>query len=206
MRLALLAGLLLVLLLGTLFVWKGLYPFLARQAPVVSEVLVLEGWLVDDLLSQATDWARTNGVRKIYTTGGPLPVGSHLSEWKTYAEMTKARLEALEMQERFEIIAVPAGKVRRGRTRESARALQAAMGLKRGAFNLVSEGPHMRRSGRAFQGAFGDGVEVGCVALVPVEYDGGDWWSCSEGVRGVMGETIAYGVDLFSGEGSASGE
>jgi len=201
LRSALLAGLLLAFLLMGLFVWKGLYPFLARQAPVSSEVLVLEGWLVDDLLLQATGWASSNGVKKIYTTGGPLPMGSHLSEWKSYAEMTKARLEAMGMQEHFEIIAVPAGKVRRGRTRESARALQTAMGLKRGAFNLASAGPHMRRSGRAFQGAFGDGVEVGCVALVPVEYDEGDWWSCSEGVRGVMGETIAYGVDLFSGGG-----
>jgi len=195
-----------VLLLGTLFVWKGLYPFLARQAPVSSEVLVLEGWLVDDLLVQATGWARSNGVKRIYTTGGPLPLGSYLSEWKTYAEMTKARLKAMGMQEHFEIIAVPAKKVRRGRTRESARALQAAMGLKRGAFNLASAGPHMRRSGRAFQGAFGDGVEVGCVALTPMGYDGGDWWSCSEGVRGVVGETIAYGVDLLPGRGNDGGE
>jgi len=188
-------------LLGGLFVWKGLYPFLARQAPVTSEVLVMEGWMTDDLLAQATDWARTNGVTTIYTTGGPLTMGSYLTEWKTYAEMTQARLEALGMQEQFEIIAAPAKKVRRGRTRESARALQEKTALTRGAFTLVSEGPHTRRSWRAFQDAFGDGVEVGSLALVPVEYGRGDWWSCSEGVRSVIAETIAYSIDLFSGSG-----
>lgn len=198
----LLAVLLLAVLLGGLFVWKGLYPFLARQAPVKSEVLVMEGWLADDLLVQATDWARTNGVTTIYTTGGPLAVGSYLVEWKSYAEMTQARLEALGMQERFQIIAAPANKVRRGRTRESARALQEKTALTRGAFTLASEGPHTRRSWRAFQDAFGDGVEVGTLALVPVEYDSDDWWSCSEGVRSVLAETIAYSLDVIAGGGN----
>ncbi len=155
--------------------------------------------MTDDLLGQAMAWAGTNGVTTIYTTGGPLAVGGYLSKWKTYAEMTKARLEAMGMQERFRIIAAPAQRVRRGRTRESARALKEKTALTRGEFNLVSEGPHMRRSWRAFQAAFGDGVEVGSVALTPVEYGASDWWSCSEGARGVVGETIAYTADLFSG-------
>jgi len=195
------AGLLVGVLLAGLFVWKGLYPFLARQAPVKSEVLVIEGWMPDAVLAQAMTWARTNGVTTIYTTGGPLATGSYLVQWKTYADMTQARLKALGMDERYQIISVPAEKVRRGRTRESARALKKETALSRGEFNLVSEGPHTRRSWRAFQAAFGDGVEVGSIALLPVEYDRSDWWSCSEGVRGVLGETIAYGVDLFSGGG-----
>jgi DUF218 domain-containing protein len=199
LRLLLWMGLLLAVLLAGLFVWKGLYPFLARQAPVRSEVLVIEGWLPDELLGQAMTWAGTHGVTTIYTTGGPLATGSYLVEWKTYAEMTRARLKALGMDERYQLIAVPAEKVRRGRTRESARALQDATALTRGEFNLISQGPHTRRSWRAFQAAFGDGVEVGSVALTPMAYDGRDWWSCSEGVRGVIGETIAIFVDLWPG-------
>ena len=179
--------------------WALLYPFLARQAPVASDVAVIEGWMKDDLLSQAVGWAESNGVRKIYTTGGPIELGSWLAEWKNYAELAKARLEKKGLGERFEIVAVPAEKVRRGRTRESARALKAAMGMERGAFTLISEGPHTRRSWRSFQSVFGDGVEVGCHALTPVEYDGTDWWSCSEGVRAVIAETIAYGYDVAAG-------
>jgi hypothetical protein len=197
---------LLVLAIAVAWGWKGLYPFLARQAPVESEILVVEGWLTDDLLAQAADWAATNGVKKIYATGGPIEQGSYLASWKTYAEMTKARLEKLELSKQFELVAAPAEKVRRGRTRESARALKAALGMERGAFNLASDGPHMRRSWRAFQAEFGDGVEVGCVALTPGEYDESDWWSCSEGVRAVMAETIAYGYALLPGGAPRSGE
>ena len=194
-------GLGLVLLAaGAGFVWATLYPFLARQAPVPAETLVVEGWVSDDLLVQAAGWAESNGVKKIVATGGPLEIGSFLAEWKTYAEMTRARMEALGLGERFELAAVPAEKVRRGRTRESARALRAA-GAAAGAFNVASEGPHARRSWRAFRDEFAGQAEVGSVALAPAEYDGTDWWRCSEGVRAVVSEAVAYGYDMLAGSG-----
>lgn len=193
-------GLLLFLLLGALAVagWR-LYPFLARQAPVDSDLLVIEGWLSDDALAQAAAWAASNHVERIYTTGGPLETGSYLVDWKTYADMTKARLVKLGYAKEFDLVSVPADKVRRGRTRESARALKAVLPLERGALNLASVGPHTRRSWRAFQDVFGDGVEVGSLALTPEEYDAHDWWTCSEGVRNVLSETIAYAYDLLPG-------
>ena len=193
-------GFLLLLLLGALAVagWR-LYPFLARQAPVKSDILVIEGWMPDELLAQAAGWASSNGVERIYTTGGPLETGSYLVEWKTYADMTKARLVKLGYAKEFDLIAAPAENVRRGRTREAARALKATLHLDRGAINLVSVGPHTRRSWRAFQDVLGDGVEVGSLALTPVEYNARDWWTCSEGVRNVLSETIAYAYDLLPG-------
>ena len=192
-------GLGLVLLAaGAGFVWATLYPFLARQAPVAAETLVVEGWVSDDLLVQAAGWAGSNGVKKIVATGGPIEIGSFLAEWKTYAEMTRARMEALGLGAKFELAAVPAEKVRRGRTRESARALRAA-GAVAGAFNVASEGPHARRSWRAFRDEFAGQAEVGSVALTPTEYDGTDWWRCSEGVRSVISEAVAYGYDVLPG-------
>ena len=192
-------GLGLVLLAaGAGFVWATLYPFLARQAPVAAETLVVEGWVSDDLLVQAAGWAGSNGVKKIVATGGPIEIGSFLAEWKTYAEMTRARMEALGLGAKFELAAVPAEKVRRGRTRESARALKAA-GAAAGAFNVASEGPHARRSWRAFRDAFAGQAAVGSVALTPTEYDGMDWWRCSEGVRSVISEAVAYGYDVLPG-------
>ena len=194
-------GLGLVLLAaGAGFVWATLYPFLARQAPVPAETLVVEGWVSDDLLVQAAGWAESNGVKKIVATGGPLETGSYLAEWKTYAEMTRARMDALGLGAKFELAAVPAEKVRRGRTRESARALRAA-GAAAGAFNVASEGPHARRSWRAFRDEFAGQAEVGSVALAPAEYDGTDWWRCSEGVRAVVSEAVAYGYDMLAGSG-----
>lgn len=194
-------GLLLMVLVGlALTVWMEAYPFLARQAPVAAETLVVEGWVSDDLLVQAAGWAESNGVKKIVATGGPLEIGSFLAEWKTYAEMTRARMEALGLGEKFELAAVPAEKVQRGRTRESARALRAA-GAAAGAFNVASEGPHARRSWRAFRAEFAGQAEVGCVALTPTEYGGTDWWRCSEGVRAVVSEAVAYGYDVLAGSG-----
>lgn len=190
------AGLVLVLVLAGLWIRFGLYGFLARQAPVGSPILVVEGWMPDGVLQQAVEWAETNGVVRIIATGGPVATGSWLAEWNTYAEMTRARLEAMGAADRFEVTAVPAPKVRRGRTRESARALKEALGMEAGAFNLASEGLHTRRSWRAFQSVFGEGTAVGSVALTPEEYDGSDWWTCSEGVRAMVGETVAYLHDL----------
>jgi hypothetical protein len=193
--------LVLMLLLGLAFTaWMEAYPFLARQAPVPAEVLVIEGWVGDDLLAQAAGWAESNGVTKIVATGGPIELGSYLASFRTYAEMTRARMEALGLGAKFELAAVPAEKVRRGRTRESARALRAA-GAAAGAFNVASEGPHARRSWRAFRDVFGDGAEVGSVALEPTAYGRADWWRCSEGVRAVIGEAIAYAYDVLPGGG-----
>ena len=194
-------GLGLVLLAaGAGFVWATLYPFLARQAPVPAETLVVEGWVSDDLLAQAAGWAESNGVKRIVATGGPIELGSYLASFRTYAEMTRARMEALGLGAKFELAAVPAEKVRRGRTRESARALKAA-GAAAGAFNVASEGPHARRSWRAFRDEFAGQAEVGSVALTPVAYGGEDWWTCSEGVRAVISEAIAYAYDVLPGGG-----
>ena len=191
---------LLMLLAGLAFTaWREAYPFLARQAPVPAEVLVVEGWVSDELLLQAAGWAESNGVAVLVATGGPVELGSYLTKWKTYAEMTKARMAKLGLGERFELAAVPAEKVRRDRTRESARALRAAMGAELGAFNLASEGPHARRSWRAFRDEFAGQAAVGSVALQPTAYDDGDWWKCSEGVRAVISEAIAYAYDLLLG-------
>ena len=193
-------GLLLALALGAAVGARfGWYPFLARHAPVPADLLVVEGWLSDDLLRQAAGWAESNGVRKIVATGGPLETGSPLVEWRTGAEMTKARLERLGLGDRFELAAAPAERVRRDRTRESARALKAALGPEeRKAFNVASAGPHARRSWRAFRGEFGAESAVGSVALTPVEYAGDDWWTCSEGVRSVVDETVAWLYDALA--------
>ncbi len=198
-RIGLVVGWALLLIVAVLWGRGAAYDWLARQSPVESPLLVVEGWLSDDLLRQATGWAESNHVRAIYSTGGPIETGSWLAPWNTVAEMTKARLEAMGLGETFELSAVPSGGVRRGRTRESARALQAELGSEFSAFNLASEGPHTRRSWRAFREVFGPEVQVGSIALTPVEYDGRDWWTCSEGVRSVIGEAIAYGYDLLAG-------
>jgi hypothetical protein len=59
-------------------------------------------------------------------------------------------------------------------------------------FNIATVGPHARRSWLLFRRAFGGTVELGIVALKDPMYDPQHWWRTSEGVREVLGESIAY--------------
>ena len=192
-------GAVLLLVAGVLWGQWAAYGLLARTDPVAAEVLVVEGWMVDRRLELAAEWAEANGVRMLVATGGPVELGSHLTEWGTYAEMTLERMRRMGLDGRFELAAAPAERVRRARTRESARALRASGLLEGRAFNVASEGPHTRRSWRAFRDAFAGYAEVGSVALPPSEYGESDWWTCSDGVRSVVGEWIAYLYDLGKG-------
>jgi hypothetical protein len=58
--------------------------------------------------------------------------------------------------------------------------------------NVVTEDVHARRSRLLFQEAFGPGVKVGIVAVPNPDYDARHWWRYSEGVREIIGESIAY--------------
>ena len=58
--------------------------------------------------------------------------------------------------------------------------------------HLISTGPHGRRSRMLFQKALGDEYQVGVTCIEEYNYDRDDWFTCSEGVRTVLGEFIAY--------------
>ena len=60
-------------------------------------------------------------------------------------------------------------------------------------FDIVTQGPHARRSRLLYEKAFGGDVEVGVIATEDPKYDPAHWWRSSEGVREVMSEAIAYG-------------
>jgi len=57
---------------------------------------------------------------------------------------------------------------------------------------LITEGLHARRSRLMFQRALGKQVQVGVSAIGGRDYDPEHWWRYSAGVRGVIGETVAY--------------
>ncbi len=77
-------------------------------------------------------------------------------------------------------------------------------GLAVTSFNVLTEGAHARRTRMLFQKAFGDGVAVGIVAVPDPDYDAAHWWHYSEGVREVIGESIAwlYAAFLFHPDAS----
>jgi len=180
----------LILLMGT----SGANAFLSKSAPLQSNVLVVEGWLPDYALLKAVDIYYEEGYTHIITTGGPLPIGSYLKEYKDYAYLAKSSLLKMGMKEE-QVIAVNSAEVKRDRTYHSALALKEWMKINMKevkTLNLASLGPHTRRSHLLYEKAFGESMEVGAIAIEPKDYDPQRWYSSSAGVRTTINELIGY--------------
>ena len=199
-RLAKAALVLLVLAALLIGFVAGLYPFLSPNHPAEdSTTLVIEGWLADAPLEEALAWADAHNIKTLYLTGGPIETGSWLAPWRTYPEMTAARLEAMGLADRYDIHPVPAPKTRKDRTFISAVALRDALGTNAPAsMTLASEAPHLRRSALLFRRAFGERTRIGTLPLTPTDFDAHDWWHSSAGVRTLLSEAIAYPYALLS--------
>jgi hypothetical protein len=204
-------GLLLLLAGGLLAIGavRKAHSFLAINDPVAGGALVVEGWAPDYALEQAITEFRRHPYTRIYVVGVPLERGAPLSEYKTYAELSAATLLKLGLN-RDSVQAVPAPPVRQDRTYASALALKKWLqehNAMPAEFNLISLGPHARRSRLLFEKAFGGDVRVGIIALEDQDYDPQHWWKSSQGVRAVTDELTAYAYArlLFHPSGNRSG-
>lgn len=177
---------------------SGIYGFLAPVAPCGdAETMVIEGWLDDQSLGRAMRVFEEKGYDRIITTGGPHFFAADLMPYKNYAETTKFRLLKMNVPEE-KIICVPAPDCRRNRTFTAGKAIRPVLkanGITE--FDLISGGPHARRSRMLFRKALPE-CEVGVIAIEPSEYNEKDWWTCSAGVRAIINELTAYGYALLS--------
>jgi uncharacterized SAM-binding protein YcdF (DUF218 family) len=173
---------------------RGAYPFLALNDPKPGGVLVVEGWAPDFALEAAIAEAKQYSYEKVFVTGGPIESGEPLSEYKTYAERGTATLLALGMSTNL-VQAVPAPRVRQDRTYSCALALKKWAndhGRQFTRVNLLTVGPHARRSRLLFEKALGRELPIGVIAVPEPDYDTRHWWRSSNGFRSVTGEAIAY--------------
>jgi len=91
--------------------------------------------------------------------------------------------------------AVPSRETLKDRTYTSALAVKKWLEQNNAAaakVDVLTLGPHGRRSQLLFERALGDKVSVGIISIADEEYDAKHWWHTSEGVREVISETIAY--------------
>jgi uncharacterized SAM-binding protein YcdF (DUF218 family) len=184
---------LIVAALATLAV-RGIHPFLAVNEPMPGGLLVVEGWASDYALAAAVAEFNRNHYDKVYVTGGPLDAGSALVAYRTWAELGTSSLLKLGLSTNL-VQAVPAPQVRQDRTYASACSLRDWLREHHVAptkVHLLTEGAHARRSRLLFERALGRGFVVGVTAMPVRDYDPEHWWRSSAGVRGVMGETLAY--------------
>lgn len=177
-----------------IFTITHIHPFLAVNSPIKADVLVVEGWLPDYALKQALTEFENGSYNKIATTGGPLPRGYYLAEYKTFAELSAATLKALGL-EKEKLVAVPAPEVIKDRTFASAvtfRQWLSHSNLNVQSINLYTFDVHTRRSWLIFKKVLAPKIKTGAIAAKTRDYQPDKWWVSSEGVRLVISEVIAY--------------
>ncbi len=67
-----------------------------------------------------------------------------------------------------------------------------AQGLRTASIDVITLGPHARRSRLLYEKALGDNVKVGVIAIEDFRIDPDRWWRTSEGARSVISEAIGY--------------
>ena len=172
-----------------------IYPFFAITQRVESRLLVVEGWVDAHAIKVAAEEFRGGGIDRVFSTGGPVEgIGGYINDYSTAASVGAGRLRQAGVPA-DKVQMVPSRVSARDRTYSSAVALRKWCGENKvplTAVNVLTEDVHARRTRLLFQMALGPDVKVGIIAVPNVDYDAARWWRYSEGVRAVIGETIAY--------------
>jgi len=174
---------------------SSVHPFLAVTQRVNARVLVVEGWVPEYAIRAAANEFTSGGDERIYTTGGPVEgSGGYTNDYNTAASLGASRLRKAGIPE-ASIQMVPSRVMSRDRTYSSAVALRNWLREHRvpvANINVMTVDVHARRTRLLFNEAFGGKVTVGIIAVPSPDYDPKRWWRYSEGVREVIGESIAY--------------
>jgi uncharacterized SAM-binding protein YcdF (DUF218 family) len=173
---------------------RGACDFLTVQESAPGGVLVVEGWLAPPDVTEALAEFRRHPYLGLYVTGGPIEQGSPVDAYGTYAVLTADVLRRAGADEAT-LHAVPAPAVAKDRTYGMAQALKKELvknGVATTQLNVVTSGPHARRSRLLYQRVFGPQTRVGMLALPCRNFDSARWWMTSDGFRTVTGELIAY--------------
>ena len=174
------------LFLFTGAIWEA-YPFLAVSHPVGGDVLILEGWVPTYTLDQAATAFRNGHYRKLLIIRS-FDVDNHSSK-----SIVKTLLRHGLPSEALEMVYHPAP--RKDRTYHMALAARDWLAEHEApvkAIDVVTLGPHARRSRLTFEKAFGNTTAVGVIALDDETYDPHHWWRTSEGVGETLGEAIKW--------------
>lgn len=188
---------LVILVIGIGMAWAGIrfiHPFLAVTNRTNGELLVVEAWVPRYTLTEAVKVYKSGGYGKMIASGCSRPDDLDGRTTLSPAEAAAIQLERFGMDS-GSVVAVPCGIEERDRTYNTALAVKEWIrqsGKTVTSIDVVTLGPHARRSRLLFQKAFGDNLKVGVIAIEDRSYDSAHWWKSSEGVRQVIGEGIAY--------------
>jgi len=166
--------------------------FLAVNEPVNGEYLAVEGWMPAFAYRRAAELYRSRGYLKVIAVGA-VP-DSEVSNGTPREFAAVGSLVAAGIPESA-IVQAMGGQVHQDRTFHSAlnvRKWLRSEGIESARIDVLTLGAHARRSRLMFAAALGPQVQVGVIAVPDPRFDLAHWWRTSEGVRSVIGETIAY--------------
>ena len=171
-----------------------MHPFLAVTGRAPSQMLVVEGWTPGYVLERVVEEYQHGGYSQVITTGGYTKEGWLTQSNRTYADYSATWLPRLGIPAEL-VHSVPCLTQQNDRTYHCALEVRQwcqTNGISAKSINVVTLGVHAWRSRLIYQGVFGSRVQVGIISIENREYDPSHWWRSSEGVREVLGETIAY--------------
>jgi hypothetical protein len=184
-----------VALFATCEVFWNVYPFLAVTHRMNANILVVEGWIQRYAIRAAAAEFNSGSYERIFTTGGPENgSGGYVNDYQTSASVAAESLKKLGIPDEV-IQMAPSRVIGRDRTYSSAIALRKCFrenNIPVHGINVLTEDCHARRTELLYQKALGKNVEVGIIAVANPDYNPKYWWRYSDGVREVIGESIAY--------------
>jgi uncharacterized SAM-binding protein YcdF (DUF218 family) len=173
----------------------NLQPFLAETHRVNTDILVVEGWIHEYAIRAAVEEFRRGPYKRIFTTGGPvIGIGHYVNDYQTSASVGADLLKNAGVPPES-VQMVPSRVMDRDRTYASAVALRHWFHERNVAvqsLNVMTEDAHARRTHLLFEKALGKNITVGIIAVPNPDYDGRRSWRCSEGVKDVSSEALAY--------------
>jgi hypothetical protein len=182
-------------LVAAYFAFLNIHPFLAVTHRVNTNVLVVEGWIPRYAIRRGAEEFKTGSYQRIFTTGGPENGnGGYTNDYNTSASVGAEMLKKFGVPDDL-VQMVPSRVIARERTYSSAVALRdwfREHNTPVHSISVLTEDAHARRTRLLYQEAFGKNVAVGVIAVSNPDYDSTQWWRYSDGVREVIGESIAY--------------
>src|SRR5438105_11405888 len=177
------------------FAFLNIHPFLAVTHRVNTNILVVEGWIHRYSIRRGVEEFKNGSYQRIFTTGGPENGnGGYTNDYNTSASVSAESLKKFGVPGDL-VQMVPSRVFARERTYSAAVALRDWFrdhNVPVHSINVLTQGAHARRTRLLYQKAFGKNVAVGVIAISNPDYDPKDWWRYSDGVREVIGESIAY--------------
>ena len=196
----------LLFIVGCILAWTFLAErWLSLTVREPAKILVVEGWIGLEGMSAAAHEFFQEKYDLVIPTGGLTGERWNVQRWN-YAEMAAKELRRLGVTP-DRILTARAREVESERTFEAAvatwRTLR-ANGSQPNAINLLTRGPHARRSRIVYARVFGADTKVGVISWIPASEQNSPWWNSSDRANDLIKESVGYPFELLFNSGRTS--